>query len=142
MPRRGDHQRSFPSVFEPAAPVSRIGVRLVRASDGTAALREVAFDPNEFRCVRLASELADEWVEYAETSGISRKSVSLGRRAIRHFCTQVDLLFGETAERASLTKQQPDIAPVLAEWERTLPAGHRAGSTMPSALAGCVRTLI
>ena len=90
----------------------------------------------------MAGELADEWVDYAETSGISRKSVSLGRRAIRHFCTKADLLLGKDAHRASLSGQHPDIAAVLAEWERTLPTGFRAGSTAPAAFAGSVRALI
>ena len=142
MPRRGDHQHGFPSVPEPPAPAGRIGIRLVRAKDQAGTLREIAFDPTEFWCARLAGELADEWADYAETSRISRKSVTLGRRAIRHFCTKVDLLLGEDARRASLTGQHPDIAAVLAEWERTLPSGYRAGSTIPAAFAGIVRALI
>jgi hypothetical protein len=142
MPLRGDHQHSFPSVPEQPAEAARIGIRLVRAADQAGTLRDIAFDPNEFRCAQLAGELADEWVDYAETSGISRKSVSLGRRAIRSFCTKADLLLGKDANRASLARQHPDIAAVVAEWERTLPTGFRAGSTVPAAYAGSVRALI
>lgn len=142
MPRRGDHQHSFPSVPEQPAEAARIGIRLVRAADQAGTLRDIAFDPIEFRCAQLAGELADEWVDYAETSGISRKSVSLGRRAIRSFCTKADFLLGKGAHRASLARQHPDIAAVVAEWERTLPTGFRAGSTVPAAYAGSVRALI
>ena len=105
-------------------------------------MREITFDPNDFRCARLASELADEWVDYAEITGISDKSVADGRRAIRRFCATVDLLLGRDARRATMTGQQPDLAAVLAEWERTLPTGYRAGSTTPATLAGIVRALI
>jgi hypothetical protein len=118
MPRRGDHQHSFPSVPEQPARAGRIGIRLVRAADQAGTLRNIAFDPNEFRCARLAGELADEWVDYAETSGISRISVSLGRRAIRSFCTTADLLLGKDAHRASLARQHPDIAAVVAALDR------------------------
>ena len=77
------------------------------------------------------------------SAGISRKSVGdLGRRAIRDFCTKVDLLLGKHAHRASLARQHPDIAAVLAEWERTLPAGFRAGSTTPPHTRAHVRALI
>src|SRR6476660_4992923 len=142
MPRRGDHQHCFPSVPEQPARAGRIGIRLVRAADQTGTLRDIAFDPNEFRCARLASELADEWVDYAEASGISRKSVSHGRRAIQDFCTHADLLLGKNAHRASLARQHPDIAAVMAQWERTLPTRFRAGSPTPAGYAGSVRALI
>ena len=142
MPRRGDQQHNFPSVPEQLTRAGRIGIRLVRAADQTGTLRDIVFDPNEFRCARLAGELADEWVDYAETSAISRDWVSHGRRAIRNFCTTADLLLGKNAHRASLARQHPDIATVVAEWERTLPTGFRAGSPTPAAYAGSVRALI
>ncbi|MEU2005387.1 hypothetical protein ACH47B_30070 [Rhodococcus sp. NPDC019627] len=142
MPRRGDHQHDFPGVAEPEAPVDRIGIRLVRAPDRTGIPREITLDPAGFRCAALAGELADEWVDYAEISRISGGSAALGRRAIRNFCTKVDFLLAEDAREAGLAKQHPDIAAVLAEWERTLPADYRAGSTTPSTLAAMVRALI
>jgi hypothetical protein len=142
MPRRGDRQHWFPAVPESAPPPGRIGIRLVRATDQAGSLREIRFNPNEFRCAKLAGELADEWADYAEISRISPKSVALGRRAIRNFCTKVDILLGGDASQASLSGQHPDIAAVLAEWERTLPTGYRAGSTTPAAYAGTVRALI
>ena len=142
MPRRGEHQRSFAPVCEQPRRGGRIGIRLVRAADQTGTSRGITFDPNEFRCAQLAGQLADEWVDYAEISGISRKSVALGRRALRSFCTKADQLLGKNAHQASLAGQHPDIAAVVAQWERTLPAGYPAGSTTPAAYAGWVRALI
>lgn len=142
MPRRGDHQREFPPVPEQPAPAAHIGIRMVRATNRSGTLREVRFDPNEFRCARLAGELADEWADYAETSKISHDSVAHGQRSIRHFCTKVDLLLGEDAHRAGLNGQHPDVAAVLVEWERSLPTGYPAGSTTPAGFARSVRALI
>jgi hypothetical protein len=142
MPRRGDHQHRFPAAQEPPAAAARIGIRVIRVANRIGTFREITFDPNEFRCARLAGELADEWVDYAEITGISDKSVALGRQAIRHFCTKVDQLLGAKAHRASMTGQHPDLAAMLAEWERTLPAGYPAGSKTPAAFAGIVRALI
>lgn len=142
MPRRGELQCEFPTAAEPAAPINRIGVRVVRAPDRTGTMREIAFNPNEFRCSALAGELADEWVEHAELTTLSGASVSLGRRAIRDFCGQVDVLLGDQAHEAGLAKQHPDMAAELAEWERTLPSRYRPGSTTPSVLAAMVRAMI
>ena len=142
MPRRGDYQHEFPSVAAQPALPARIGIRQARAPNRTGTLCDLTFDPNEFRCARLAGELADEWVDYVEISGISRQSAALGRRAIRHFCTKADLQLGPHALRASMSGQDPDIAAVLAEWERTLPAAFRAGSKAPAAFAGIVRALM
>ena len=67
---------------------------------------------------------------------------ALGRRAIRSFCTTADQLLGKNAHQASLAGQHPDIAAVVAQWERTLPAGYPAGSPTPAAYAGWVRALV
>jgi hypothetical protein len=69
MPRRGDHQHWFPAVAESAAAPGRIGIRLVRATDQAGSLREIRFNPTEFRCAQLANELADEWAQ-SRTVGI------------------------------------------------------------------------
>ena len=90
----------------------------------------------------LAGELADEWVDYVDITTVTGSSAGLGRRAIRDFCTHVDSTLGEHASGAGLAKQHPDLARVLAEWERTLPSRFRAGSTTPSTLAATVRALI
>ena len=130
MPRRG-HQRSFPSVRELPARAGRIGIRLVRAADQAGTLRDIAFDPNEFQCARLAGELADEWVDYAETSGISRKSVSLGRRAIRSFCTKADFLLGKDAHRASLARQHPISRPLWLSGSAPFPPAFEPARRSP-----------
>ena len=134
MPRRGDQQHNFPSVPEQLSRGGRIGIRRVRAADQTGTLRDIAFDPNEFRCARLAGELADEWVDYAETSRISRKSVSLGRRAIRNFCTRADLLLGRNAHRASLADSIPTSQPLSLNGSEPF---HRLPSRLADAC--CIR---
>jgi hypothetical protein len=141
MPRRGEHQRDFPPVEREAA-VERIGLRVVSAPDRTGTMRAIVLDPSVFRCAVLAGELADEWVDYVDITNITSSSAGLGRRAIRDFCTHVDSKLGEHAPGAGLAKQHPDLARVLAEWERTLPSRFRAGSTTPSTLAATVRALI
>ncbi|WP_373230438.1 hypothetical protein [Mycobacterium marinum] len=105
-------------------------------------MRAIVLDPSMFQCVALAGELADEWVDYVEITGITDSAAGLGRRAIRDFCTEVDTVLAEQASIASLARQHPDLARVLAEWERTLPARFRAGSTTPSTVAAMVRALI
>jgi hypothetical protein len=142
MPRRGEHQREFPPIGEPKAAVERIGLRVVSAPDRTGTMRAIVFDPSVFRCAVLAGELADEWVDYVDITNVTGSSAGLGRRAIRDFCTHVDSRLGEHAPGAGLAKQHPDLARVLAEWERTLPSRFRAGSPTPSTLAATVRALI
>lgn len=142
MPRRGDHQRQFPPVSEQHRSADRIGLRVVSAPDRTGRMRAIALDPSVFRCAGLAGELADEWVEHAEITGITSSSAGLGRRALRDFCTGVDSVLGEQSADAGLGKQLPNLAAVLVEWERTLPTRFRAGSTTPSTLAAMVRALI
>jgi hypothetical protein len=105
-------------------------------------MRAITLDPSVFRCAGLAGELADEWAEHAEITGITSSSAGLGRRAIRDFCTRVDSVLGEQAAGAGLGKHHPNLAAVLVEWERTLPKRFRAGATTPSTLAAMVRALV
>ncbi|MEV0712715.1 hypothetical protein [Nocardia aurea] len=102
----------------------------------------MTLDPNVFRCATLAAELADEWVNHIEITGATGSTAGLGRRAIREFCAHVDTVLDEQARNAGLAEQRPDLASVLAQWERTLPACFRAGSNTPSTLAAMVRALI
>jgi hypothetical protein len=142
MPRRGDHQCDFPPVGDPDAPLDRIGLRTVSAPDRTGTMRPIVLDPSMFQCVVLAAELADEWVDYVEITGVTGSAAGMGQQAIRDFCTGVDVALAEQASGASLARQHPDLARVLAEWERTLPTRFRAGSVTPSRLAAMVRALI
>lgn len=141
MPRRGEHQRDFPSIDQPAHP-ERVGVRAVRAPDRAGVLREITLDPAEFGCRVLAGELADEWVDYVEIGKTGGAAAMIYRRALRAFCATVDSALADQTERASLAKEDPDLAMMLVTWERTLPAGFRAGSTAPAVLASAVRALI
>jgi hypothetical protein len=142
MPRRGDHQTEFPLIADRDAPVERIGLRVVSSPDRIGTMRSIVFDPSVFQCMVLAGELADEWVDYVDITNIASSSAGLGRRAIRDFCTQVDSVLGDQAPAASLAKSHPDLARLLADWERTLPSRFRAGSTTPYMLAAAVRALI
>jgi hypothetical protein len=141
MPRRGEDRYDFPAIAEPPEP-HRIGRRLVSAADRTGVLRDVVLDPGEFRCSSLAGELADEWVDYAAVAQLSSSTAGVGRRAIRDFCGWADARLSGDAPKASLAAEHPDLAAVFAEWERTLPSRHRAGSTTPSVFAATVRALI
>lgn len=141
MPRRGEHQRDFPAIDQPAPP-ERIGVRVVRAPDRIGGLREMVFDPAGFGCRTLAGELADEWVDYIEVADVIAETATGYRRAIGAFCAMVDSVLGDGAGAASLARPDPDLAAVLLAWERTLPAGFPAGSATPALLAWAVRALI
>lgn len=141
-PRRGEFQRDFPDVEQSVPSPDRIGVRMVRAPDQSGVMREMMLDPRQFTCAMLAGELADEWVDYIDISKVGGGAAQVYRRAVRDFCRTVDALLAGSAEQASLARTQPDLAAVLATWERTLPAGHRAGSTAPAFLASAVRALI
>jgi hypothetical protein len=142
MPRRGDHRREFSAVEDVVSPSERIGMRVVQAPDRTGALRAIVFDPNGFRCSMLAGELADEWVDYLHASQLSDAQAATYRRAVREFCAAVDSVLADAAARASLSSDEPDLASVLASWERRLPTSYRAGSTRPAVLASAVRALI
>jgi hypothetical protein len=105
-------------------------------------LRDLWFDPSVFTCRGLAAELADEWIEYADDDGLGLASARAHRRAVSSFCAAADELLGPAAAPASLAREQPDLAWVLAEWERTLPAGFASGSMAPGVLACHLRTLV
>ena len=141
MPRRGEDRYDFPAASDPPQP-HRIGRRVVGAADRTGVLRDIVLDPGEFRCSSLAAELADEWADYAAAAKLSTSAARVGRRAIRDFCGWADTQLSGEAPKASLAAQQPDLAAVLAEWERTLPSRHQAGSTTPSVLAATIRALV
>ncbi|MFI5540645.1 hypothetical protein ACIA5H_30050 [Nocardia sp. NPDC051900] len=141
MPRRGDHCRDFPAV-EGSPETARIGVRVIRGHSRRGEPETVWVDPAEFCCRDLAAELADEWVDYATMTRLSAQQARNYRQAIQLFCRAVDDALGETAGTASLARSEPDLAFILADWERRLPSGYRPGSTVPALLASEVRALI
>jgi hypothetical protein len=143
MPRRGAQQRDFPEQDQRSLPVHRIGIRVVRAPDRTGVLRDTLLDPAEFRCTVLAGELADEWVDYIDASKVGGGMAQVYRRAVREFCTTVDAHLVHTASAASLARAQPDVAAVLAAWERALPTsaarGQPAAKGLGPGVSGGVR---
>lgn len=143
MPRRGEFTRDFPDdtpVLEQA--LGRIGERMVRASSATKRNLTSRILPGKYACSHLAGELADEWVEYVEAAGLAAGTVQSYQQAIDNLCTSVDAQLSEDAFRASLGMDQPDLARVVATWERTLPSGFPPSSMRPAILAGAIRVLI
>lgn len=141
MPRRGHYTRDFPAaVPRPAAP-DRVGVRQVSTVDGQGRSRVVTFNPASFTCKRLASELADEWLELIEDAGYGPTSATHYRQTIEAFCTHVDATVPRP-HQASLAGTDPDLHHAVTEWVRLLPSQHKPGSRTPAWHAGRLRTLI
>ncbi|MEU8934802.1 hypothetical protein AB0D30_33565 [Streptomyces sp. NPDC048409] len=111
---------------------------MIRTSSATRRNLTSRVHPDRYTCSQLAAELADEWVEYVEAAG----TVQSYQQAIDSLCTSVDAQLGEDASRASLARDQPDLARVVATWERTLPSGFAPSSMRPAILAGAIRVLI
>ncbi|MFI5895671.1 hypothetical protein ACIA5D_36805 [Actinoplanes sp. NPDC051513] len=146
MPRRGEHRSGFPTVRGAEPDVARIGVRQVTvpatgSSAMTSAIAVLSFRPDAFRCVGLAAELADEWVELVQAR---RLREGAGRRylgAMRAFLTYVDAHVPD-AVTASLGRREPDLQVVVTEWVRILPSRYTAGSRTPATNAGHLQTLV
>ena len=142
MPRRGEHPRAYCLAQPPGEPAARAGHRKISRPDRLGVLRDLWFDPSAFTCRALAAELADEWIEYAGDDELGLASAQAHRRAVSSFCATADELLGPGAAAAGLAREQPDLAWVLAEWERTLPARFAPGSKTPGVLACHLRTLV
>ncbi|MFI1066598.1 hypothetical protein ACH4TC_32510 [Streptomyces spororaveus] len=116
----------------------RLGVRVVAVNEqGRERLHYV--DPADYRCSRLAAQLADEWVEYVAVTGLSASASRDYVRAVDLVCSAMD---GACEEAASLSLESADLLPLLARWERTLPASYQEGSRQAGVAASCVRVLI
>ncbi|MFH9652742.1 hypothetical protein ACH4MT_17710 [Streptomyces anulatus] len=96
-------------------------------------------DPSDFRCSRLAIQLADEWVEYVAATAITMHA-RVYYLAIIRLCKYVDKELGSAAETMSLTDQ--NLRDLLIKWELALPEAYAPSSTYPGALAGALRVLI
>ncbi|WP_285491164.1 hypothetical protein [Amycolatopsis taiwanensis] len=131
----------LPDIVQPGRP-ARIGIREVPARNPTGISVPLRFDPASVKCVGVATELADEWVDYVSIASMSTSRAREYRQAIQSFCRTVDEMLGDSSAAASPTAAHPDLGVVLAEWERGLPAGYRAGSMKPANLASAVRALI
>lgn len=115
---------------------------MIRTSSATKRNLTSRVLPGKYTCSQLAAELADEWVEYVEAAGVAAGTVQSYQQAIDNLCTSVDIQLGEEASRASLGRDQPDLARAVATWERTLPSGFAPNSMRPAILAGAIRVLI
>ncbi|MBD3545836.1 hypothetical protein H4F93_10180 [Streptomyces sp. JV180] len=143
MPRRGEFTRDFPDVpAEPDPVAGRVGERVIRTSSATRRNLTNRLLPSVYTCSQLAAELADEWVEYVEAAGLAAGTVQSYQQAIDNLCTSVDAQLGEDAARASLGRDQPNLARAMATWERKLPSGFAPNSNRPAILSGAVRVLI
>ncbi|MEV7480407.1 hypothetical protein [Streptomyces halstedii] len=142
MPRRGAYTGDFPGPRPPRdAETERVGIRQVCVKDGLGRPRTVSLIPSEFRCSKLAAELADEWVELSAAANHGPSSAAHYRQAIEEFCRHVDTTVPR-CETASLAMTQPDLHHAVTEWIRLLPSGHTPGSRMPGLLAGKLRILV
>ena len=145
MPRRGEHQRGFP----PVPRAARLG-RPDRSSRGSGAGpdRHDAGDRVSIPACFGARGWPGSWPTNGSTTSRSPASRAprrrLGRRAIRDFCTQVDLRARRAGRRTQAwARQHPDLA-ARAGRVGTHPAHAvfaRARPT-PATLAATVRALI
>ncbi|MFE0906088.1 hypothetical protein ACFW3Y_22935 [Streptomyces rochei] len=89
----------------------------------------------------LATELADEWVGYAEFTRAKHSTVRDYRSAITRLAAWIDENC-DVPEKVSLGEPEPDAAGLIREWGRTLPSGFKPGSMRPSLLGENIRTLL
>ncbi|WP_282693538.1 hypothetical protein [Streptomyces sp. CC208A] len=116
----------------------RIGVRVVAVNDqGRERLQYI--DPGDYQCSKLAAQLADEWVEYVNATGLSASASRDYVRAVDLVCAAMD---AASEDSAALSLESVDLMPLLARWERTLPAAYKEGSRQPGMAASGVRILI
>lgn len=149
MARRHDYGASAVGEYSERAqecpqPAARIGVRSVTCtkSAGNGRDQVIEINPGGFRSSRLAAQLADEWVEYVESTGITAGPAGAYRRAIDRFCTMVDAELEDTGTEESVDLADPRTARLVVKWERGLTATYSAGSTWPAYLATSLRTLL
>lgn len=117
----------------------RIGPRVVRAS--TARREHLLYvDPADYRCSRLARELADEWVEYAAAAQLGGSRAIEIQRAIHQFCVFADE--HSELQAPQLTLSDGLVLGLLIDWERSLPERFRPGSEAPAVMANAVHLLV
>lgn len=116
----------------------RIGARAVLVDDqGRERLHYI--DPADYRCSRLAGQLADEWAEYVTATGLSASASRDYVRAVDRVCSAMD---SACDDPAALSLESADLLALLARWERTLPAAYGPGSRQPAVMSSGVRLLI
>lgn len=116
----------------------RIGARAVLVDDqGRERMHYI--DPADYRCSRLAGQLADEWAEYVTATGLSASASRHYVRAVDRVCSAMD---SACDDPAALSLESADLLALLARWERTLPAAYGPGSRQPAVMSSGVRLLI
>ncbi|MCX4669633.1 hypothetical protein OG453_23605 [Streptomyces sp. NBC_01381] len=142
MPRRGQHTPATPVAAHGTQPPAVIGPRVVHVPQhnrsGTRAFR---ITPADFRCTRLVSELADEWASLAELRQWRSAAVDTHLRTIKLFAGFVDT-HAASPEAASLARDVPDLAHLVREHSRLLPAQYATGSETPALLIDNLRALM
>ncbi|AGM07091.1 hypothetical protein [Amycolatopsis keratiniphila] len=118
----------------------RVGTREVQVlrSQGRPVIQRL--DPGAYRCSRLAAQLADEWMDYVAATEITSAPSGAYRRGIDLFCIAVDTDPEVNPESTDL--ETPQLARVLARWERQLPAAFSPGSRWAAFIARALRVLI
>ncbi len=120
--------------LENPVPFGGIGPRVVQLPRQLACV-----EPDQYRCSRLAAQLADEWVEYVAATGL-RTHARNYQQAIDGLCRHIDEELGPQA--AHLVLESPELLDLLVGWETSLPEQRAAGSQRPAALASATRVLI
>lgn len=132
--RNNEERERLRAVLANPVPPGGIGPRVVELPRALLAL-----EPSAFGCSRLATQLADEWVEYVAATGITQHA-KVYLLAITRLCKYVDKELGPAAETVSLT--EGNLLDLLLKWELSLPESYAPSSTYPGVLAGAVRVLI
>lgn len=142
MPRKGEFARSWVQPPDVGPPPSRIGPRVVQApANATRPAGVIVVDPSAFGCAGLVAELADEWMSYARLTGSKRLTLGDYRTAILRFATWLDR-HADSPQALTLAAGDPDLAALLREWARQLPAAFLPGSPRPAQLIENIRALI
>ncbi|MFD4143082.1 hypothetical protein [Streptomyces sp. NPDC058572] len=146
MPGRGERKQRVRTQPERPAPESapdRLGARTIVAQHRNGP-REHGLDPASFRCVRLAGELADEWIAYTRAMALRRGGPPyLG--GIRSFARFVDRhlpTLGLDPADARLSGGPVDWVEVFYAWEGHLRQRHGLQSNQPYTMVSALLTLL
>ncbi|MGW0557298.1 hypothetical protein ACWDZ6_24490 [Streptomyces sp. NPDC002926] len=144
MPRRGQrtaHPAAIARTVRPAE-TSRIGVRRLMV-ERRGAERTWHIDPAVFACSLLAAQLADEWVLYAEATGI--RDPGKQATAVRRFAAFTDAWAARRGVDAGLVRLDGglvELTEVLFDWEHALQAQFPPPSKAPYSAVGWILALI
>lgn len=112
-----------------------VGVRRLSWPDRDGGTGVSEIDPSKYGCVRLAGQLADQWLQIS--SGLSRSVVLVHRQALDSYLKYVDRT---GLVSASLDRKPAQVVEALYAWSKQLPAQYAAGSIMPYRLVNVVQS--